>query len=101
MIFAIALIGAWQPSPAIGLLSALPGLYLLFEGFEFVASKLRSEGWHEVGIVEARNRSEAEIKYIAAHNEQELLSVGQEKRILQTKQNRKIESDRFVGLFPE
>lgn len=48
-------------------LSALPGLYLLLEGYQLVRKKLENDGWRYAGIVEAENREEAEIRYLLEH----------------------------------
>ncbi|MEO0909045.1 MAG: DUF2628 domain-containing protein [Pseudomonadota bacterium] len=61
---ALALLGAWQPHVAVLYLSGLPGLYLLLEGFELVRDKLERHGWRYVGVVEAENAEDAEIKYL-------------------------------------
>lgn len=56
-------------------LSALPGLYLLLEGYELVRQKLERNGWRYVGIVEAKNLDEAEIRFMLDHEDKNPVSA--------------------------
>lgn len=71
VIAGIILIGVWQPGPLISYLSLIPGLYLLLEGNEHIRYKLERDGWRYIGVVDAENREEAEIRLVM--NSQELV----------------------------
>jgi len=101
VVFGISLLFAWQPSPMVGLLSALPGLYLLLEGRELIVGKLTSKGWREVTTLEAQNREEAEIKYIISANEVGLLTNVPDDTVKPPKRLTAAASGPSIGLFPE
>jgi len=85
----------------VGLLSALPGLYLLLEGRELIVGKLTSKGWREVTTLEAQNREEAEIKYIISANEVGLLTNVPDDTVKPPKRLTAAASGPSIGLFPE
>jgi len=97
----ISLLAGWQPGPAVGYLSAIPGLYLLLEGRELVVGKLRSQGWREVAIVDAQNVDEAEIKYIANMDERGLLNASSHQTMKPSRTPAGSLSGSSLGLFPE
>lgn len=51
------------------LLSALPGLYLLFEGHELVRQRLEQKGWIFDGVIEGRDEEEAEFRYFSVRKQ--------------------------------
>lgn len=65
---AIALLAVWNPVTPVLYLSAIPGLFLLFEGNELVRRKLERSGWRFAGVVDAMNTEEAEIRYFYQAN---------------------------------
>jgi len=61
---AIIMLAVWQPSPAIAYLSAIPGFYLLLEGYELIRKKLERDGWQYAGIVSGDDMEEAELRFV-------------------------------------
>ncbi len=63
----LLLLAAWQPGLPVMYLAALPGLYLFLDGNELVRQRLERNGWRYAGVVDAENRRDAEVKFIASN----------------------------------
>lgn len=100
-VFGIVLLSVWQPSPMVGILSALPGLYILLEGRELIANRLVSRGWREVAAVEAPDKHSAEIKFIMGADEAGLLDDQPNSPAKPSRMISATASGPSIGLFPE
>lgn len=49
---------------AFALLTIFPGLYLFLEGNNLIASKLEREDWQMVSVIEAKNREDAQLRFL-------------------------------------
>ncbi|MEC9342663.1 MAG: DUF2628 domain-containing protein [Pseudomonadota bacterium] len=64
---AISIVTQWSGSDILGLLSVLPGFYLLLEGRQLLRGRLERLGWRLAGVVEADTPEDAEWRYFSAN----------------------------------
>lgn len=74
ILFAVAIagLGATQWATATVAFTLLPGIYFLLEGPNWIADKWQREGYALAGLVEADNRQDAELKWLARQDLSEL-----------------------------
>ena len=65
----IPLTGFGPPSyaPTVITFSFLPGIYLLLEGHNLIAGKVKSQGYQMIDLVEAELVEDAELRWLARH----------------------------------
>ena len=101
LMVAIGFIAVWQPGTPVLYLSALPGLYLLLEGNQLIASKLERDGWQYAETVEGDNKEEAEIRYLYERSEPAAQSESPKQIVRPTPILGRPVPVAQAGLFPE
>ena len=67
----------WLPSPAIGVVSLLASLYAGLEASTLRLAKLLRHGFAELGVVQAENEAEAELRWFSTRTERVLATAVQ------------------------
>lgn len=67
MIFvtAIAVLGTTSFAQLAGIISIVPGLYLLLEGNRLIAAKMERAGWQLADVIDAENLESAEMRFFS------------------------------------
>jgi len=102
----LLLLTPWQY--AVIFLSAIPGIYLFLEGHELVRQKYENQGWWQIGVVQANNEEDAELRNTfgrksseqSSQSEFEEFSAAGLHKNFNTSSDNHGSSQNSIGIFP-